>query len=117
MIEFKQRFDPEIIVLTENYRSSQNILNGAGIAISNNIERLIHVRSDLSKDLISAGDNKSFTNPINILEYSNVEAEIIGTCNAIQQQIQDGTKPSEIAILFKKNKEANPYIKYLQSIH
>ncbi len=116
MIEFKQRFDPEIIVLTENYRSSQNILNGAGIAISNNIERLIHVRSDLSKDLISAGDNKSFTNPINILEYSNVEAEIIGTCNAIQQQIQDGTKPSEIAILFKKNKEANPYIKYLQSI-
>ncbi|MBK6858683.1 MAG: hypothetical protein IPG95_00020 [Saprospiraceae bacterium] len=49
------------IVLTENYRSSQLILNAADAVINNNTERMVNLDAALSKNLIASGISKSYT--------------------------------------------------------
>ena len=116
MIEFNAKYKPEIIVLTDNYRSSQHILNAAGYSIQNNIERLINIRTDLNKDLTAAGKNKAYNNQVKIIEYYNFEAEVVGVCQQIKSNIDNGIEPKEMAILYKKNNEADSYVKYLQAL-
>lgn len=116
MIEFNAKYKPEIIILTDNYRSSQHILNAAGYSIQNNIERLINIRTDLNKDLTAAGKNKAYNDQVKIIEYYNFEAEVVGVCQQIKSNIDNGIEPKEMAILYKKNNEADSYVKYLQAL-
>ena len=116
MIDFKNKYNPEIILLKENYRSSQAILDLSGCSIRNNKERLINELKGLDKDLIAAGTYSKLVSKPEYITYSDVKTEIYETVNYIDQLIKNHKVPAkEIAILFRKNIDAIPYAKLLQA--
>lgn len=115
MISFKNKYKPEIILLTNNYRSSQPILDLAGHSIKANSDRLIYQIPNLSKELLSSGQNRSVTIIPKIVEYSDNYSEYIDVTNQIEFLISsDLTSYNEIAILVRKNKEISIYSQCLQ---
>jgi DNA helicase-2/ATP-dependent DNA helicase PcrA len=86
------------VTLTENYRSTQNILDGA------------HSLIVKSKGLEgSAGlHSKSETNDkINVREFSNYKFELLYLAEDIKNNIKNGVAPSEIAVLYRANKNVS----------
>ena len=70
--DFDKKYRPTKIVLEENYRSSQAIIDASRQLISNN------PRED--KALVAAGDNKDYDYQLPILKsYPNAKDEMFGT--------------------------------------
>ncbi len=99
--EFCQKFPNRLnISLKANYRSAQNILNAAFSVVEKNLERI-----DPDKNLVAAGKNKSFSGEIFKVEFGSTYGEINFLIHRIQQALEEGTPPGEIAILVRNNKE------------
>lgn len=117
MLEFKKRYSQALktVVLTENYRSSQPILDASGHLIKKNLKRLVNSDKHLSKELVAAGGNRQFTQvePI-VNSYINEFHEVVGNITAISKLIENGVKPSDIAIIYTKHRYAEAYIDYLR---
>ena len=92
MLEFPKRFkDAQIFHLNSNYRSTKNILSIAQDVISNNVEQFKKNLKPVRKDgerpwLVSAAD---------------VREEARFVVARIAELINDGHKPSEIAVLYR----------------
>ena len=92
MLEFPKRFkDAQIFHLNSNYRSTKNILSIAQDVISNNVEQFKKNLKPVRKDgerpwLVSAAD---------------VREEARFVVARIADLINDGHKPSEIAVLYR----------------
>jgi DNA helicase II / ATP-dependent DNA helicase PcrA len=115
MIDFDKTYQPEKIVLVNNYRSSQNILDVAESVIHNNRERLVNKDETLSKILFAASINKNYTQRPVFIEYEHQQAEVLDIANQIEALIKKGTEPKQIAVLFKKNAESEPFIKLFEA--
>ena len=113
MLTFKTKYAQNIktIVLTKNYRSSQNILDASTKLISFNQSRLVNTIEGLSKELISSGENANF-DPINVetQQYLNEFHEAVGIVEEIKTKIKTGVKAEEIAILYSKHVHADLFI-------
>ena len=113
MLEFQNRYGQSLqtIVLTDNYRSTQNILDGSSRLIGHNKLRLTNSQVGLSKELLSAGENKNFP-PIEpkIHSYVNEFHEVLGVTQDIENLIKQGTNPQEIAILYPKHRFADDFV-------
>ena len=81
------------IILSQNYRSTQSILEIANSVIQNNTERI-------KKDLWTS--NEVGDKPT-LYEAGNSTEEAIQVANVIGKIINEGEKPSEIAILYRSN--------------
>lgn len=81
------------IILSQNYRSTQNILNIANSVIQNNTER---IKKDLWTSNLE-GDKPT------LYEAGNSTEEAIQVGSTIEKLIQEGKSPSEIAILYRSN--------------
>ena len=81
------------IILSQNYRSTQSILEIANSVIQNNTERI-------KKDLWTS--NEVGDKPT-LYEAGNSTEEAIQVANVIEKIINEGEKPSEIAILYRSN--------------
>ncbi|MBK6543934.1 MAG: ATP-dependent helicase [Saprospiraceae bacterium] len=115
MTDFDMQYQPQKIVLIENYRSSQIILDAADSVIQHNQERLVHSDVSLVKKLIAAGSNgDSGLRPI-FTECSDSKSEILDVCQQIQDLLKEGVEGKEIAVLFRKNKEAEAFIKWFEA--
>jgi len=117
----KYQKDIKVIVLKNNYRSHKLILDSSNSVISHNENRISRYIENLDKSLKSV---KNFDpDPINLFVAANINEENFYVANKIKKLIQNGTKPSEIAVLFRNNSDVNdllPYfsqldIKYLRS--
>ncbi len=115
MIDFDKTYQPEKIVLVNNYRSSQNILDVSESVISNNRQRLVNTDETLSKVLFSAAINKNFTQRPVYIEYEHLQAEVLDITNQIESLIKNGVEPNQIAVLFRKNAESESFIKLFES--
>ncbi len=115
MIDFDLKYDPQKIVLLENYRSSQIILDIADQLIQNNQERLTHKDESLSKKLKSSGKNKDFVLRPIFTEYTDQTSEVVDVCQQIRSLLHQGVDAHEIAILFLKNKDAELFVKWFES--
>ncbi|MFC4262902.1 ATP-dependent helicase [Ferruginibacter yonginensis] len=121
MLNFANAYEKDLItvVLTNNYRSTQPILDISKTLINNNQERLVTQIPGLSKDLKSA--NSKFANltinPI-IREYNSVKEEMAGITNNIVGLLANGVAPGAIAIIYKENKYGEALAQYcrLQNI-
>ncbi|MBU3826018.1 MAG: UvrD-helicase domain-containing protein [Candidatus Anaerobiospirillum merdipullorum] len=83
-----------VFKLEQNYRSSSQILAAANALISHNHQRLT------DKHLVStkgAGDR------IQVLSFTEPQDEAIGIARRIERLIEAGTKPSDIAVLYRNN--------------
>ncbi len=102
------------IVLTNNYRSTQSILNISRILIENNFERLTK-HLNLNKNLIASNPvySQMSVKPT-IREYETPIQELIHIANEIKSSIEKGVEPKEIAILYRNHAQGESLLRYLQ---
>ena len=111
----------QLITLKSNYRSSQIILDGATDLILNNSKTNLLFKELLNidvknDDLYSPnlyGESYYDNLPINIVQCIDDNSEYLYIANTIKQQIQSGVKPRQIAIIFRNNKDAFPFVETL----
>ena len=103
------------VVLTENYRSVQPILDSAHSLIKNNTQRLTNEYKDLEKILTSS--NPAYTElkiaPV-IRSINNEFEENILITEEIRQLIAEGVPPGKIAVIYKEHRAGDELQKFLQ---
>ncbi|MFN3404475.1 MAG: ATP-dependent helicase [Cytophagaceae bacterium] len=116
IIDFYDRFKASVktIVLTENYRSCQDILNSSGGLISYNKERLVNKLTGLSKDLTSKGIFSSEYKGIVVREFNNITQEETSITEEIVKLKESGENLSEIAVLYRSHKLVENIVKVLE---
>jgi DNA helicase II / ATP-dependent DNA helicase PcrA len=104
------------VVLVENYRSTQNILDAAKILIEHNKERIINDDTALNKNLVASRPSlKNLNIPPQIIEYPNPANEAICIVHKIEELISvEKIKPSEIAVIYRNHKQVEELSGYLE---
>lgn len=117
MIGFANTFAHQLqtVVLTNNYRSVQPILDISKNIIEKNTQRLINQIPNLSKDIVAANDNliKLKIQP-QIIECLSERDELIYITQQIETLLQQGIQPKDIAIIYKENKYGEALALYLK---
>lgn len=104
IMDFRTTYpNSKIVVLKNNYRSNQQILDLATLSINNNSERLVTMVEDLTKDLVGCNKNVESICPIILGKYSSEEAEYYDLATKIKALIDNGVKPSEIGIIYTRH--------------
>ncbi|HEX7902430.1 MAG TPA: ATP-dependent DNA helicase [Chitinophagaceae bacterium] len=120
MLQFADSYKNDLltVVLTNNYRSTQPILDISKTLISENKERLVKKIPGLSKELLSANKliNQLTNKPI-IYEYETQRQEMIGIAWQVQQWVQQQVSPGKIGIIYKENKYGEELAQYFKLQH
>lgn len=96
------------VVLTDNYRSVQPVLDASKSLIDHNKDRLINHINGLSKNLISCGEDvKTLNNPPELRIYPNQLQEEAGILKEVRSLIERGVAPSEIAVIYHRHAQAD----------
>ena len=117
MLHFQIQFKEDIvnIVLENNYRSTQPILDASTQVINQNQERLINKINGLTKNLIAANpENQAIQLAPAILAYNDAQEEMMDITEQIEKLILEGTAPKEIAVLYKEHKYGSEIAHFLQ---
>ena len=103
------------IVLTDNYRSTQPILDISKSLIDKNTERLIHKFEGLTKNLTAAHERiKHLKHQPVIVEYNTVKEEMADITSKVESLIRSGVEPGSIAVIYKENIYGEQLIKYFR---
>jgi DNA helicase-2/ATP-dependent DNA helicase PcrA len=93
------------VVLHENYRSVQPILDVSKTLIDRNLVRLVNKRPGLTKHLTSSNKEiQGFHYPPEIREYETQGQEMIGIVMEVDKLLQEGESPASITVIYKENK-------------
>ncbi|MBK8349525.1 MAG: ATP-dependent helicase [Saprospiraceae bacterium] len=113
IIDFKKKYDPVEIVLNENYRSSQKILDCAKTLIENNEDRLVRKFPHIVKDLKESRQPKPVDSPEpEIIEYLNEAQEEAGIIQKIMELHEKGVLYKEMAVIYTKHKTVENMVRY-----
>lgn len=93
----------KMVVLTENYRSQQNILDLSHFLVSHNQNQIIELFPDLEKKLHAATDIA--LEPVKLIRHQDFNSELFYIVKKIQELIAEGVQPEEIAVLVRNNKD------------
>lgn len=117
MQEFADQFSNSLytVVLTNNYRSTQPILDVSRSLIERNKERLVNKIDGLSK-VLTASNTKINDSTIlpTIREYENPREEMIHITLQVEELIRSGVEPGQICIIYRENKPNEELAKYFQ---
>jgi DNA helicase-2/ATP-dependent DNA helicase PcrA len=117
MLHFQNQYAQDLltIVLENNYRSTQPILDASTIVINNNQERLVNKIAGLEKKLIAAHpDNQGDAIKPAVIAYQVPAEEMIDITEQIVQLIKKGIEPHQIAVLYKEHKYGEEIAHFLQ---
>lgn len=119
MTDFYEQYKDSVllVVLKENYRSSQHILEAAQYAIEHNELRIINQLEELGLDKELIGANAAYANlpvPVQVVAYPNQLQEEIALVQQLEQLQKEGVALSNIAILYAKHKQAETLIDLLE---
>ena len=116
MLDFYRMYRDVLVVnLTENYRSTADILQAAQ-NIAGQIEaRLANHFEDTSK-LLHAVQKTPKNAQLARREFSSDVAQYDWIAKQIKQLIETGTSPSEIAVLAPKHRQLEPLVAYLADL-
>jgi len=113
LVDFHQQYkdDLSLVVLTENYRSSQNILNSSRTIIEHNENRIIRNLKNVTK--ILTAQHPQFADikvlPL-IVAYENRAQEEADLVNQIEQLHKEGFPMEEVAIIYARHQQARNII-------
>lgn len=100
---FKKLYpDAVLINLKENYRSQQSILDASHSLIEKNVAPKEFERARLT------ARSAHPVAPVDYLEFSKADIEHAFVASDISEKIKSGTKPEEIAVLYRNNGDAFP---------
>lgn len=114
IVRFKEKYGPELIILENNYRSSQTILDRSKALIEENAERLVHSYPEYTKNLIESRGGKHMSPKPILKAYFNDAHELKDIADQIIQLSDQGVDLSEIAVIYKKHRNAENLVKYLE---
>jgi DNA helicase-2/ATP-dependent DNA helicase PcrA len=117
MLEFATQYEEDLlkVVLVNNYRSVQPILDVSKTLIENNDERLVKKIGGLTKELIASNKElEALTELPQIIEYETQRDEMIGTVLAIEKLVQRGVQGSCIGVIYRENKYGDELATYLR---
>ncbi len=116
MLRFANQYERDLltVVLTNNYRSTQPILNISKALIDKNNERLVKQIDGLSKQLLAANIKINNLNhhPV-IHEYETQRQEMIDLVLKVEKLLQL-VEPGRIAIIYKENKYGEELTQYFK---
>ncbi len=113
ILEFKSDYgEPKIITLTENYRSTQEILDVSYKVIQNNNPYTLESKLGISKKLTAKGKKSSKTSNIRIVNCKDLESEVAFVVNGIKEVLNSEPDLTfkDIAILVRANSHLEPFI-------
>jgi DNA helicase-2/ATP-dependent DNA helicase PcrA len=117
MMGFAENYKNDLVkvVLSNNYRSTQSILNLSRALIERNQERLISKMHGLSKELVSANPNylDLHTHP-SIKEYETQRHEMIGITLKVKELLKKNIPAGRIAVIYKENKYGEELMEYFR---
>ncbi len=116
ILNFQEEYpDAELIVLTENYRSTQQILDAAYRLIQNNNPDRLEVKSGISKRLRAvAGEG----GPIVQHHFERLDDECDFVAEEIARRVkEEGRSYADFAILVRSNAQADPFLHALNLLH
>ncbi|RPD40275.1 ATP-dependent helicase [Chitinophaga barathri] len=104
------------IVLTQNYRSVQNILDVSMSVISHNKgSRLVDKLDGLSKQLLASNSKLTPLDiPPVIRRYNTPRDEMVAITTEVEQILAEGVMPGRIAIIYKENKYGEELAQYFR---
>ncbi|SHF74419.1 ATP-dependent helicase [Flavisolibacter ginsengisoli] len=117
MVQLARKYEKDLlqVVLTQNYRSVQPILDAAHSLIQNNVQRLVNEYKDLEKILTSANEaHKDLQIAPVIRSVNNEFEENILIAEEIRELIAEGVEPGRIAVIYKEHKTGEELQKFLQ---
>lgn len=107
---FKKLYPQAILIyLTENYRSSQSILDASHSLISKNT-----LGQEVKIELKAKASHKNI--PVNLYSFTKAYNEYRFISENIQDKINQGINPAEIAIIYRENKDASPVARALEKL-
>lgn len=118
ILEFHSKYknNAQLVVLTENYRSTPSILHCSNQLIKHNQERLVGRIDGLNKEISSSNQEViAHDSAVKIHIYENVYQEIVAVADSILQLQRSGVKLSDIAVIYRNHSQSQDLIKYLQS--
>lgn len=112
LIDFQQHYNAKVITLTENYRSSQNILDFSH-KIADKIDGSFAKNRGIEKILTAAKtfDKKELSRD----EFLSADGEYYWVAEKIDALIKNGVNQKDIAIITPKHKYIAPLLPYLKS--
>jgi DNA helicase-2/ATP-dependent DNA helicase PcrA len=117
MLDFAQQYQKDLltVVLTNNYRSTQPILDISRALIERNEERLVRQLPGLSKQLVASHPHTGKLQfPVRLLEYLSPRQEMTGITLEVERLLAEGVAPGRIAIIYKENKYGEELARFLQ---
>ncbi len=108
MLNFPKDYpDAKQIVLDRNFRSVASVIRAAQLVIRENTKRFakraVHVRKGQGQ--------------IDIREFSGQEHESLYLIKKVQESLEGGIPPNEIAVLYRTNQGARPYAERLMEFN
>lgn len=114
ILNFKKLFkDVEVVAMTQNYRSTQDILDVASHLIKKGEERLEKILPEIEKNLI-ASNPKIKQGEIKHKEFPTVAHEYHYVSREIKKIIDCGEKPEDIAVIARKHFQLEELVPYLR---
>lgn len=110
ILQFEEKY-PHLkkVVLVQNYRSNQKILDFAYASIQNNNPNRLEIKSQINKKLI--GQSEGAEDSIKLVHCSTIEQEV----NYVIEEIKLSKQSlSEMAILVRANSYARPFVEALK---
>jgi DNA helicase-2/ATP-dependent DNA helicase PcrA len=108
------------VVLTENFRSRQPILDAAYRLVRHNDPERLEVREGLDKRLRARGTfsrSEGPAGPIELLAFSTGSDEADAVADGIASSIRGGRRAGDHAILVRGNRDADPFLRALNMLH
>ncbi len=113
MLDFVSTYpDTKFIVLKNNYRSVQSILDLSTNLIENNTQRLVNKLPNLKKELIASNDNLKDLQVEN--KYFILQDEILEKLFVLEDIKNKNSNNESFAIICRSNKEVEEWTKFMQ---
>ncbi len=113
ILDFQHRYkDVELVTMTDNYRSTQDILNVAMKIIRKGEKRLENLIPDLSKELVASGQIPKGGIKYKVFKTALHEYKYVA--DTIKELIESGESPENIAVIARKHGNLEDLVPYMK---
>ena len=116
IVKFKESYQPDVVVLTDNYRSSQTILDAATAVIENNSERLVAQYPEYTKDLTARSAHAGLEAKPTVRVFDNWAQEQIHLSQELTDLYEQGILETEsVAVIYRAHKQVEDIVRVLEN--